>query len=154
MPANMELSIKPHRLLAASVLVFLISACSPVAAPAPGSAAGTPVAVEATKTSALVSFPTAASESPTPEAAITATLTAPRASIILPLVQLVSPVTNTQISISQPLSITVYAADDAGIARIELYDDSTLVRAENAPTPAPPVFSVIIPWTPVDLGSH
>ncbi|HEX7594683.1 MAG TPA: hypothetical protein VF429_10990, partial [Anaerolineae bacterium] len=45
-------------------------------------------------------------------------------------------------------------ADDAGIARIELYDDSTLVRAENAPTPAPPVFSAIIPWTPNDLGSH
>ncbi len=150
----MEPSINPRRLLAASLFMVALSACEPIAAPAPGAVTPTRAASPASDTPALVAFPTAAPETPLPAAPITATLTAPRASAILPLVQLVSPVTTTQVSVSQPLSITVYAADDAGIARIELYDDNTLVRAENAPTPAPPVFSALIPWTPNDLGSH
>jgi hypothetical protein len=58
------------------------------------------------------------------------------------------------ISVGQTYNVVVYAADDNGIARIELTAEGVLVRAENAPTPAPRVFSAIIPWTPTQIGAQ
>jgi len=129
----------------------------PTPLPPPPSATSTPTATRvpatATNTPAVVSFPTAA-----PNQTVTATLSAPltqRASPVLPLVQLTSPVSNTQISVNQTFNVVVYAAADSGIARIEVTDDGVSVRVENAPASAPSqVFSAIIPWTPTQIGNH
>jgi len=61
---------------------------------------------------------------------------------------------SAQISVNQTYTVVVYAADDTGIARVELTDENALVRAETAPTPAPRVFSALIPWTPTQIGAH
>jgi hypothetical protein len=153
MLAKMEPSIHPRRLLASALLLFIVTACTPVAEPPLSTATATSAATTAHTPAAIVAFPTAAPETATPAAPLTATLTS-RLQTTLPIVQLVSPISNTQVSISQTTYIVAYAADSDGIARIEVYDDNALVRAENAPTSAPPVFSAIIPWTPVDLGTH
>lgn len=71
-----------------------------------------------------------------------------------PIVQLVSPMASAQISVNQTAYVVVYAADDDGIARIELFAEGILVRTETAPAPAPRVFSTIIPWTPTQIGAH
>ena len=152
MLANMESSSHSRRLLAAVMLLFIVTACSPVAEPAPSTATATSAATAA-NTPAIVAFPTAAPETATLAAPITSTVAVPLPASI-PIVQLVSPIPNTQVSISQTTYVVAYAADDTGVARIELFDDNALVRAENAPTPAPPIFSATIPWTPVDLGNH
>jgi len=152
MLANMGLAINLRRVIAASLFVLLVSSCEQIAAPVPGAAAPTQTSESATETPALLSFPTSALDTPT--AAAATALVTPPALASLPVVQLVSPIPNTQISISQTIYVVAYAADDNGIARIEFFDDNTLVRAETAPTPAPPVFSAIVPWTPADLGSH
>jgi hypothetical protein len=104
----------------------------------------------------LVSFPTPAPSPPGPDltATLEATLAGPHSSSGIPVVQMVSPISNTQVSISQTLSIVAYAADDTGVTRIELTDDGSPVHTEDAPTPAPTVFSAVIPWTPTELGSH
>lgn len=151
MLANMGNTVNLRRILAASVLLLFITACAPLAA----TGAATITSAESpTKTPALVAFPTGAAETPAPAATISTTLTVSQIPASIPLVQLVSPITNTQISVSQTISVSVYAAADSGVARIELFDDTTLVHAESAPTPAPPVFSAMIPWTPTDLGNH
>ena len=149
MLAPMEPSTPSRRILAAAVLLLIVTGCSPAAAPS--RAAATPT--ETGSTPAIVAFPTGAADTATPAAPITSTVTSHLAASI-PIVQLVSPVSNTQVSVSQTTYVVAYAADDTGIARLDLYDNNALVRAQNAPTPAPPIFSATIPWTPVDLGSH
>ncbi|MCL4489803.1 MAG: Ig-like domain-containing protein, partial [Chloroflexi bacterium] len=150
----MKPALHPRR-LAAGLLLALAVACQPAAEPGPSAANDTPSAGQGTQTPALVSFPTLAPSTPAPD--LTATLGAtlePSASLGIPVVQLVSPISNTQISISQTLSVVVYAADDTGISRIELTDDGEPVHSENAPSPAPSIYSAIIPWTPTEIGSH
>ncbi|MDE3087953.1 MAG: hypothetical protein KGJ80_01020, partial [Chloroflexota bacterium] len=128
MPSIMNHLIDPRRLVAASLFIFLLSACAPAAVPetTPPPSLETPAADTATRTPALVSFPTSAPDTPAPAA--TATLTAVHLAASIPVVQLVSPISNTQVSISQTVYVSVFAADDNGIARIELYDDATLVK--------------------------
>ncbi len=152
MLANMEPSLNPRRVIAVATLLIIVTACSPVAAPASSSVTATPTGTAAS-TPAIVAFPTAAPATATSAVPITSTLTSHFPTSV-PIVQLVSPITNTQVSISQTTYVVAYAADDAGIARIELYDDNALVHAEKAPTPAPPIFSATIPWTPAEIGSH
>ncbi len=154
MLADMVSSRNLIQFIAAAALLLFLASCTQAVAPAPGAETTTPVVGPATQTPPLVAFPTAAPSTPTPQAPVTGTLTAPRASLSIPLVQLVSPVSDTQVSISQTTYVVAYAADDSGIARIELYDDNALARAEPAPPSAPLVFSAIIPWTPTNLGNH
>ena len=152
--AKMNFPINLCRVLVTTILFLTVTACSPIAAPAPS---GETTRVESTPESpALVAFPTTAPETATPPAApsITSTLTSQSVPASIPIVQLVSPISNTQISISQTTYLVAFAADDNGIARVEFYDDSTLVGTENAPSSAPAVFSAVVPWTPADLGSH
>lgn len=127
----------------------------PTPTPPTPSATSTPTATRVPETATsippVVAFPT-----PVPNQTVTATLSAPltqRASPALPLVQLTSPVSNTQISVNQTFNVVVYAAADSGIARVEVTDDGASVRVENAPTPSQ-VFSAIIPWTPTQIGNH
>ncbi|HEX7587311.1 MAG TPA: Ig-like domain-containing protein, partial [Anaerolineae bacterium] len=150
----MDLKTNLRFVLLTSAWLFAVTACTPVAAPPPGGKTAT--VASAVETPALVSFPTTAPETATPmaTASITSTLTSQSALVSIPIVQLVSPISNTQVSISQTTFLIAYAADDNGIARIEFYDDSTLVGTETAPSPAPTVFSASVPWTPADLGSH
>lgn len=145
-----------------SMLLALFAAavgCEPVPptpTPPPPTATSTrtltPVPPTVTNTPGVIAFPTGA-----PNQTVTATLdltqTTPRASTALPLAQLTSPVSNTQISVFQTFKVVVYAAADSGIARIELTDDGATVRVENAPSPSQ-VFSAIIPWTPTQIGNH
>jgi hypothetical protein len=148
-----------RRLIAASLCLLLASACESLGAPPAIPHTPTPAAEQGAETPAVLVFPTAAPATQLPDVPpsanlpITATLAAPASSSV-PVVQFVSPITNTQISISQTIYTVTYAASDSGIARIELYDDNVLVRAERAPSPAPPVFSAIIPWTPNQIGYH
>ena len=138
MSVRMKFSIYLRRTLAAPVLLLTIASCAPIAAPAPRNETATPA--QAVATPPLVAFPTAASETAVPPTtSLTSTLTSPSLAASLPIVQLVSPISNTQISISQTTYFVAFAADDNGIARIEFFDDQTLVKTETAPTPAPPI---------------
>lgn len=144
-------------LLAMSAIV----SCEPVPptpTPPPPTSTTTPTATRvpptATNTPGVIAFPTLA-----PSQTVTTALTTPqttlRVSPTLPLVQLTSPVSNTQISVNQTFNVVVYAAADSGISRIELTDDGATVRVENAPSPASAqVFAAIIPWTPTQIGNH
>ncbi len=115
-----------------------------------------PDAVTAVPSAVTVALP----PTPTTEATaplLTTTLVPPasRAALaVSPVVQLLSPISNTQISVSQTFNVVAFATDDSGIARIELYDDNVIVRTEIAPSPAPAVFSAILPWTPTAIGTH
>jgi|GEM_PF-753788 len=139
-------------------LAFLILAvaCEPVAAPPAISAQPTATRVAEvtpTETPALVAFPTL-EPSPIATATPSTPTPGPRISPALPVAQLVSPVANSQISVNQTFQVVIYAAADSGVARVELTDDNASVRVEAAPTPAPPIFSAIIPWTPTQIGPH
>jgi len=139
--------------------LFLLAACEPLATPAAPTSVPTHTPETPANTPVRVAFPTVALatiEAPlaaTPPATIVATPASARGATP-PVVQLVSPMASAQISVNQTYNVVVYAADDSGVARIELTDEGLLVRAENAPTPAPRVFSTIIPWTPVQIGVH
>jgi len=137
--------------------LLVLLACEAVipASPTPNIPTATPA--PPTSTPVRIAFPTF---TPTVEPTFAAMPTAlptiasanPRGT--LPLVQLVSPIANTQISVHQTHYVVVYAADDNGITRIELMVEGVLVRAENAPTPAPRIFSASLPWTPTYTGTH
>ena len=147
------------------ILALLATACESIAMPTSLPATYTPIATRAVETSAsppvLVAFPTAAPASPTlipPTVPLGISVPtappSPRAPSSAPIVQVVSPLANGQVSINQTVYVVAYAADDQGITRIELSDDGNSVRTENAPTPAPQIFSAIIPWTPTQTGTH
>ena len=144
--------------LVALALVFL-AACETIAPPATPTLVPTSTLEPPANTPVRVAFPTVTPTSvePTIAAPPTATTAATTTNVrgtTPPVVQLVSPVSSTQISVNQTYSVVVYAADDSGIARIELTDEGALVRTENAPSPALRVFSTIIPWTPTQIGAH
>ncbi len=137
-------------------LLMLMGACAPTppSVPAPGTATARASETPA-KTPSIMAFPTAVSASPTP---LLPTLTlvpspVPRTSGVAPLVQLVSPLPNAQVSISQTVYVVGLATSDNAIARVELSDDGNLVRSENPPAPVQ-TFSVIIPWAPNQIGAH
>lgn len=141
------------------LVAAVLAACEPLTAPATLIPSLMPTPETPTDTPVRVAFPTVtpAPVETTNAAPPTATMMAASASphgTTPPVVQLVSPVASAQISVSQTYSVVVYAADDSGIARIELSDEGALVHTENAPTPAPRVFSAIIPWTPTQTGVH
>lgn len=46
------------------------------------------------------------------------------------------------------------AADNTGLARIELYDDKKLYSTTRAPNPPPHLFSTILTWKPLRTGPH
>lgn len=141
--------------LAASALI-LLTACEAIAptvtpTPAPPRATETPA-----QTPARVDFPTVTPVpvEPTLTASPPATATASARNSAPPIAQLVSPIASVPISVNQTYNVVVYAADDNGIARVELSAEGVGVRTETAPTPAPRVLSAIIPWTPLQSGAH
>ena len=146
------------------ILPLIASACTPTA-PAPVAATGTPAVERASATTAitpastvpLVAFPTTTPILPTAPAA-TVTLSpsstpSPRGTGGAPVVQVVSPLTNAQVSVNQTVYVVAFAASENAVTRIELAADNTPVRSENAPG-ALQTFSAIIPWTPTQLGVH
>ncbi len=139
-------------------LLFVATACEslPVVLPSPVVPTPTLPAPTATATvpssATLVAFPTVM-PSPTKMPLTPGPDQAARLSAIAPVVQLVSPLNNAQLSINQTFYVFIYAADDQGIARLELWVDGMLVRSET-PTNPSPVFSVIVPWTPTQPGAY
>lgn len=139
-------------------LALMIVACEPVTV-APATVTPTPTATltrtppapTPTAIPAVVSFPTVGA---TPIVTATLNITpTPRPAPGIAIVQLVSPVSNTQISVNQTYNVVVYAAAESGIARIELTDDGVTVPFDNSFAPAP-VISALIPWTPTLIGVH
>ncbi len=130
------------------------SACESLPIPEPVAPTETRAPTRALETPSLtpppVSFPTLAPASPT----FSAIPLAPRAFAGAPLVEIASPANNAQLSLHQPVFVVAYAASDAGIARIELYDDNALVRAESAANANPATLSAIFAWTPTNSGAH
>jgi hypothetical protein len=140
-------------------MLMLLAACEPLTAPVTPTLSPSPTPEAPANTPVRIAFPTVTptSAEPTIAALPTATMAVVSPSArgtTPPIVQLVSPVSSTQISVNQTYSVVVYAADDSGLARIELTDEGVLVRAENAPSPAPRVFSTSISWMPTQIGAH
>ncbi len=140
-------------------LSMLASACTPIGPTAPVATRTDTAIARATETPAstpsVVSFPTAVSASPTlPLPTLTLVPSnGTHTSGTSPVVQLVSPLPNAQVSISQTVYVVGFATSENAIARVELSDDGNLVRAENAPAPVQ-TFSTMIPWTPSQIGAH
>ncbi|MCX7840431.1 MAG: Ig-like domain-containing protein [Anaerolineae bacterium] len=147
-----------HRFRQLALLGMLVlTACeSFVIPPSPTPIPPTFTPLPPTSTPARVAFPTVTPTvtEPTVLPTISIPTATPNPRGTAPVVQLVSPVASAQISANQTSYVVVYAADDAGIARIELFVEGVLARAETAPIPAPRVFSTIIPWTPTQIGAH
>lgn len=106
----------------------------------------------ATHTPIPVAFPTAV-PNPTATPTIDPATLAERASPVPPVVQLLAPARNAQISVLQTVQIVIHAASENGIARIELTDDGVPLPTESIASPVP-VYSAIIPWTPTQIGTH
>jgi hypothetical protein len=140
------------------IFLFGIVACEPITPtlPPPTNTPITPTVVIATDTPTStplpVAFPTTmASPSLTPTPGIVSTTQ--RAIPIAPVVQLVAPSQNAQISIHQPVNIVVLAAAENHIARVQVTDDGIPLPVENPASPVP-VYSAIVTWTPSQIGTH
>lgn len=144
------------------LIVALVSACAPVTPAAPATLTGVavPSLVNPTPTLAntpvLIGFPTAPAASATPPPPTVtlspATPASARPGTGGPVVQVVSPLTNTQISVNQTVYVVAFAATDSTLARVELADDGVPVHTENAP--AASTFAAVMPWTPSQSGAH
>lgn len=137
--------------------ILTLTACtSLMLPPSPTPIVPTFTPLPPTSTPVRIVFPTFTPTvvEPTVPPTVSMPTTTPNPRGTAPVVQLVSPIANAQISVNQTSYVVVYAADDEGIARIELLAEGILVRAETAPMPAPRVFSTIIPWTPMQIGAH
>jgi hypothetical protein len=155
----MVVSINLQRVFLIALELCLLTACAPLPVPATPTLAPTATLELPVNTPARVAFPTMALTPVEPTLAPSPVVPLPTPSIPMrnsapPLVQLVAPAASAQISVNQTYPVVVYAADDSGIARIELTAEGALVRTESAPSPAPRVFSAIIPWTPTQIGPH
>ncbi len=140
------------------IFLFGVVACEPITPtlPPPTHTPITPTVVIATDTPTStplpVAFPTAmASPSATPTPSIATAIQ--RAVPIAPVVQLVAPSQNAQISIHQPVNIVVLAAAENHIARIQVTDDGIPLPVENPASPVP-IYSAIVTWTPTQIGTH
>lgn len=144
----------------ALVLLLFTGACAPSPAtraipsvtPFPSRAGETPA-----ETPAFVAFPTLAQTLPTapPPTLTLSTYPASSGSVStgLPVVQMVSPLANSQVSVNQTLYVVAFAASANAITRIELTDDSMPVKTESAPTVLS-TFSTVLSWTPTQVGAH
>jgi len=106
----------------------------------------------ATLAPSVVAFPTVL-PSPTTMPVTPSADAMPRIVSASPVAQLLSPLNNAQISLNQTFNVVVYAADDHGIARLELFVDGMLLRSET-PLVVTPVFTVQVPWTPTQTGAY
>ncbi len=149
-----------HLTFAIAVLFTLFAgACSPLAAPMPTTttrnAGPATIALEAgaAGTPTLVAFPTFAAPATLPPATLTLSAPPARGSVVVPVLQVVAPLTNTQVSVDQTVYVVAFAAGDNAIARIEVSDDNVPVHTETPATPLQ-TLSVVIPWTPGQIGAH
>ena len=141
------------RFIIAIYLLTVLTACDQLQIPFSDTPTPTLTATRAPSTPTapppLVAFPTAL---PTLTPVATITLD-PRASLTAPVAQIISPQNNSPLSVNQTAFVVIYAADDQGVARIELFADNVLVKTENAPAPGAQVFSATIAWTPAQTGA-
>lgn len=161
--------MRSHYIVCSLFLVFVASACTQVPSLPIGDRSAAPITAtpavaptlnnpnpEPANTPPVVAFPTAAASRPTiPAATVTvspATAAAARRGVGGPVVQVVSPLTNTQISVNQTIYVVAFAATDGTLARIEMADDGVSVHSENVP--AVSTFAAVMPWTPAQTGGH
>ncbi len=81
------------------------------------------------------------------------TATLPKESLP-PLLQILPSESNGPVSINETVNIAVIAADDVGLARVELYDENVLYTAMAAPTPSPRTLTTVLTWKTAKLGTH
>lgn len=142
-------------LVAVHLILGLATACdtiplAPTPEPSPTPTRPASPTPTATLAPSVVAFPTVL---PSPTTAPVTPDAATRIASAAPVAQLLSPLNNAQISLQQTFTVVVYAADDHGIARLELYVDGVLLRSET-PLVATPVFTAQIPWTPTQPGAY
>ncbi len=154
------------RIVLALACVALVAACvpSPTATP-PRETPFPTLAVPTDTPLPTVTFAPIATVPPLPSPSPKATFTlVPAASVILttttalkdsfaPLLQ-VFPQSAGPLSVNQAAMFGVVAADDAGLARVELYDEKILYSAAAAPTPPPRTLSMVLTWKPDKPGPH
>jgi hypothetical protein len=73
--------------------------------------------------------------------------------MVAPLAQITVQDPELPVSLRQTVPLTVVAADDQLVARIDLYDNNLLIAQAMARMPAP-VYTYEFRWTPVALGRH
>jgi Bacterial Ig domain len=91
--------------------------------------------------------------SPTRAGLVSTTTTLPQEALP-PLLQIFPSITNGPVSLNQTVSIAVVAADDVGLARLELYDENVLYATTPAPAPPPRTFTAVLTWKTDQLGTH
>ena len=160
------MNFHPRTFSALILILLIVTACEQFAIAPPAEPSPTRAPDAPTNTPPRVAFPTVAGGAPGETVAPAATAQpqaspqptnpplAVRGSSAAPVAQIVSPVTSMQISVGQTFNLVVYGADDHGIARLDVTADNVLLKSEIAPTPAPRVFSAIIPWTPPQIGPY
>ncbi len=142
------------RLLYLFALIF-IAACDPITVTPTSTVApsATPVPPTLTpiptNTPVPVAFPT-----PAPSPGATTAPTSQRFSAAPPVVQIASPTDNTQLSVNQTFNIVVSAFSTLNISRIDLFDDGVPIKIDGAPTVTAQTWSLIVPWTPNQIGQH
>jgi hypothetical protein len=103
---------------------------------------------------------------PSPSATVTITLTrvAPSPTVrptlsvpidpLPPAVEIRAPDPSEPVSINQSVPLGLFAADNTGVVRIELFDNGILYNLAPAPTPAPRTYSTLVNWKSAQLGPH
>ncbi len=156
--------------LALTVVVLAVAGCSLFGSPTPAPPTAMPpvptqIQTEVAETLTAVA-PTAAGGGtpippPTQIAAVTATLAPQQPTPIPPTpgetnpptVQLLAPANGAQVTVNQTISVVALAADDSGIARVELYADNVLYSSQPTPN-LPTTYQAVFPWSSGQPGAH
>ncbi len=157
---SMSLSIRSLLAVLFIFLLLAVAACMPTPTPEPVPETSTPIIQHVVATLAetpeLVAFPTAPQDTPTLPPATGTAIPVPtgiRPSAAAPLVQVLSPTNNLQVSVHQTVYVIATGVSENGIARMELSADGVLVRTETAPTPVP-AYPAVMSWIPTQIGNH
>ncbi len=155
----------PFALLLVALALYFLEGCVPSPTATPPRATPFPTLPPPTDTppptATLTLAPTvlpSPSSTPTltqisPSATPSPTATPIRESLS-PVVQVAASPSIGPISVDQPVALNILAADNLGLARLELYDENVLYNSTPAPDPAPRTMSTTLIWKSEELGMH
>ncbi|HEY6043081.1 MAG TPA: Ig-like domain-containing protein, partial [Anaerolineae bacterium] len=157
-------------LLLGWLFILLVSSCAPIptATPAPVETGTQAIVLNVPPTNTpppltpiITQFPPTPSVTVVPQASPTATPTRRLAlknlrktDFLPPAVQALAPGNSNAVSQFELVPLTILAADDSGIARVEVFDNNSLAAMVNILAPEPKTFSTIVFWSAAQLGTH
>lgn len=157
-----------YRIIPVALAIFILGACvpSPTATPprqTPFPTLPLPTITltpqhTLTEPPTVVPSSTTSPPSTTPTVALPIATAAPQATptsdVLPPIIQLIAQDADRPISVDEVVGLNLIAADNMGIAKVELYDNDVLYMRTTAPDPAPKTLSNSLNWKSETTGKH